>query len=94
MTLNYDVLVPIAGIVAGVVLCLPIVRALVRFLDRKGKPEQATAPEELAEIRARLAALEDGSARLAEPEERQDFMERVLARQRDQGEIAGGIAGA
>lgn len=52
---------------------------LLRRPRREGEP----APHELAEMRERLAELDQVQARLAEVEQRLDFTERLLAERRD-----------
>lgn len=46
--------------------------------------------ERLGELEARVAELEEGQARMLELEERLDFAERILARQRDAVRLPGG----
>ncbi len=66
--------------VAGAIV-YPIARAYARRLE--GSAQSAGLREELAEVHARLEALQQGQDRMAELEGRIDFAERVLARQRD-----------
>jgi predicted nucleic acid-binding Zn-ribbon protein len=89
------IIVPIAGMVTGLILLAPVVRTVVRIAEKKlaGRPEG----EELAALRHevrilhdRLDRLEDGDDRLAELEERLDFAERMLTQQRDAPRIEGG----
>jgi hypothetical protein len=54
----------------------------VRRQAAKSAPGQASA-EELDELRARLAELEQRDVRLEEIQERLDFVERVLGRARE-----------
>lgn len=64
-----------------------VARAVLRLQDQKlrarseglGPPVKA----ELDDLRAQLAEQEDLRQRLSEPEERMDFAERMLARDRD-----------
>lgn len=76
------------GIVAVMVsavlgaIVYPIARAYARRLE--GSAQSAGLREELAEVHARLEALQQGQDRIAELEGRLDFAERVLARQRDE----------
>lgn len=75
------------GIVAVMVsavlgaIVYPIARAYARRLE--GSVSTAGLREELAEVYARLEALQQGQDRMAELEGRVDFAERLLARQRD-----------
>jgi len=72
----------VAVMVAAVLgaLLYPIARAYARRLE--GSPTSALR-EELAEISARLEALQQGQERMAELEGRLDFAERLLAQQRE-----------
>jgi hypothetical protein len=81
------------GIVAVMVfavlgaLLYPIARAYARRLE--GSAPTAGLREELADLSARLEALQHGQERMAELEGRLDFAERVLAEQRDREPRAG-----
>ena len=82
--MDVDLIIPLAGMLTGIILGMPIIRAGVRFLERKtgGALEagEATAiKEDLRLLHERLDAMETDSERLAELEERLDFAERVLA---------------
>ena len=59
---------------------VPIGRALVRRMEGRG-PDSGVG--ELEEIRSRLQQLEAREARVAELEERLDFAERLLTRERE-----------
>jgi len=93
MMINWDMLVPLAGMATGLILFLPIVKAGVRYLERRGAVadhEQAAAlREELRMLGDRLDAIEVDDSRLAELEERVDFAERLLAQQRDVPRVEG-----
>jgi hypothetical protein len=85
--------VPIAGIVAAVILGLPIVRVIVRAIDRRtgGSPSgQALPAADLADVRGQLEQLHEVTARVDELEERLDFAERLLAQQRVHGRLPAG----
>lgn len=88
-------LIPLAGIAALVVVALPLVRGVVRYLERKGAGtvggrEAEALRSEVDELRARLEQVEDTTLRLTELEERLDFAERLLTRQRAGGELPAG----
>lgn len=77
------VLVMASAIVGA--LLLPLVRAWARRIE--GRAPAAELREELAEIAARLDALQHGQERMAELEGRLDFAERMLAQQRDRDPV-------
>ncbi len=89
-----DFLVPIAGMVTGLILLLPIVRAAVRITEKKvvgrlESEELLTLRDEVRVMQDRLDRTEFGDGRIAELEERLDFAERLLARQREVQRIEG-----
>ena len=90
---NWDMLVPIAGMATGLILILPIVRAGVRYLERRGsaseREELADVREELRVLTDRLDAADTQGARIAELEERVDFAERMLAQRNEAPRIGG-----
>jgi hypothetical protein len=91
-------LIPLAGIAAMVMLGLPLIRGVVRYLERKGtlvggSEDVAALRAEVDELRGRLEQVEEVSDRLAELEERQDFTERLLAQQRDNPALGPGPSG-
>jgi hypothetical protein len=61
-------------------LLYPIARAYARRLEESAPT--AGLREELVDLSARLEALQHGQERMAEPEGRLDFAERILAQQR------------
>jgi hypothetical protein len=76
------VLSGIAGAGSIAYLAWGAVRIAVRRMERRA----GLAPElggDSADLEARVAALEEATKRLAELEERLDFAERMLARQRE-----------
>lgn len=79
--------------VAFVAACSFGVLAWRRARARRNLPEAGRSePEQdrIAELEQRLAELEYGQGRLAELEERVDFQERLLVRQRDELRLAPG----
>jgi hypothetical protein len=91
-------LIPLAGIGALVALGLPLVRGVVRYLERKGAGaaggvEAEGLRSELDELRARLELVENANGRLTELEERLDFAERLLTQQRAHAGLPGGEEG-
>lgn len=77
----------LAAVVAGPMLAVMVVPALVkRFL---GTPQGGGARRaELGDLRDRIDELDGLASRVAELEERVDFAERLLARQRESDRLA------
>jgi hypothetical protein len=91
-------LIPLAGITALVALGLPLVRGVVRYLERKGAGaaggfEAEALRSEVDDLRARLELVENTTGRLTELEERLDFAERLLTQQRARAGLPGGEEG-
>ena len=63
-------------------------RIAVRRMERRAGLGGGGAPP--ADVEERLASLEEATGRLAEIEERLDFAERMLARQREAGRLDAG----
>jgi flagellar biosynthesis/type III secretory pathway M-ring protein FliF/YscJ len=72
----------LAGLIAGVIVLWPLVRAWARRIEGRGQPSQA-AFDEVEQLRQRVAQLEELSHRVAELEERADFAERMLTQTRE-----------
>jgi hypothetical protein len=85
-------LVAFTVLVGGITGVVGIIgRTVVRYQDRKlrvgaGAPDPALRAE-LEDLRAQLAEHEDVRQRVLELEERVDFAERLLARQRDRAPL-------
>ena len=81
-----NVVFPILGMGLGAGGMIAIYRLLRQWIDRKHERdmrETGAAPtRELEDLRARVAVLEETAYRVQEREERLDFTERVLARER------------
>jgi hypothetical protein len=76
-------LVTMAAIIGTVVaLRGPIGRALAARIEGRRAPDHETQME-LEDLRARVAALEEGHAQLADLQERVEFAERLLAAERE-----------
>ncbi len=76
--------VSVTVLIGSIKLFTPIMQGLGR---RLGGPEGGTDPGlkfEVEELRARVQELEGQQARMYELEERLDFTERLLVRQREQ----------
>jgi hypothetical protein len=92
--MDLDILVPLAGMATGVVLFLPIIRAVVRISEKKltggsDSGQFAAIREELGAVQEQLEHFQYSEDRIAELEERLDFTERMLAQQQRQ-QVKGG----
>lgn len=67
------------------VLLYPLIRAWARRIERRGGDPMVA--EELAQLRERVAELEQSGAHVAELEERLDFAERLLAQRSDVAQL-------
>lgn len=85
-----QLIIPIAGMLTGIVLGLPVIRAVVRYVERKGAGGDAVLREELDELRHRVEVMEEVRHRMLELEERVDFAERLLTEARERPPIAPG----
>ena len=87
-----QVVIPLAGMAVGVILGLPLIKALVRRIEHKTNAS-STASEltalraEVTELRGRFGASDDLAARVMELEERADFAERLLTQHREPGRL-------
>ena len=84
-----DFLVPIAGMATGLILLLPVVRAVVRIAEKKltGSTESRellALRDELHAVQERLDGVQYVDDRISELEERLDFTERMLAQHQRQ----------
>jgi len=91
-----DVIVPIFGMLTGIVIVGMVVmgpagravgNAITYWLAGGRKAQGALPSAELDEVHERLDAQQQQLSELAE---RQDFTERLLAQGRDKGALAGG----
>ncbi|HWP36182.1 MAG TPA: hypothetical protein VNL18_01390 [Gemmatimonadales bacterium] len=88
-----QVVIPLAGMAVGVILGLPIIKAIVRRIERR--PDELAGVEsqalraELAELKRRLETVDELAGRVGEIEERMDFAERLLTQQRESGRLGG-----
>ncbi len=85
-----DPFIPFAGMATGVVIVVTIARMIRHWVDRHY--EQAgsaggTLEPTVARLEERVAMLEELSGRMQDLEERVDFTERVLTRERNAGQL-------
>lgn len=90
-----NVIFPVLGMGMGVLFMFGAYRIATRFIDRRHERlmlEQGGGggSGELRELRTRVEQLEDVAARVQDLEERLDFTERVLAQQRERGQLPAG----
>jgi hypothetical protein len=79
-----DLIVPLAGMVTGVVISIGFFRTVRHFIDHKlARGDDSSVPAEIADLRARIETLEREHDRVDELEDRLDFAERLLARQQE-----------
>jgi hypothetical protein len=92
--MNIDLIIPLAGMATGLIVVLPIVRAVVRLIERRGHGSRSELDALSQEVRAlseRVASLQEQSdARLIDVEERVDFAERMLAQREEVRRVKGG----
>ncbi len=92
-----EVLIPISlflSLAAVQILRGPVGKALAERIAGRGVGDRSEAQggalrSEVAELRTRLEALEELGGRVQELEERLDFAERLLVRQRDRPRLEG-----
>jgi hypothetical protein len=88
------VIFPLIGMGMGTLAMVGIYRTINRVLERRHERQLAlmrgSASPEVQRLNERLDAVEDHVARLGELEERIDFTERLLSRQREKDDLAPG----
>jgi hypothetical protein len=88
-----NVVFPLIGMGMGVLFMFGVYRTVNRILDRRHERVMALRDSPAsADVRAltdRLDALEDAVLRIPEFEERLDFTERLLARQKERDQLPG-----
>jgi len=90
-----NVIFPILGMGMGAFFMFGLYRVANRALDRRHERLMAErgaggGSEDVQQLRARVEQLEDMAARVQDLEERLDFTERVLAQQRERGQLPAG----
>ena len=77
------VFVPIAGMATAAFFMFGVYKLVNRWLDARARRDVAAPSEELRELQREVDELRALPGRLAELEERLDFAERLLARERE-----------
>lgn len=84
-----QLIIPLAGMATGVIITVGFFRTVRHFIDRKASGSvDADLRAEVADLHARIDALEQGGERVDELEDRLDFAERLLARARSSDAVA------
>ena len=95
--MNADIFVPIAGMATGVILLLPLVRAVVRHIERKTnapRRELDGLRDDVQALRERVVQLSESlEGRLLDVEERVDFAERLLSQREERHRVGRGQEG-
>lgn len=88
-----NVVFPLVGFAMGGMVLYGVYRTVNRILERRHERELARlggpAAADVRRLVERLDVLEDQVARVGELEERMDFTERLLARERDAERLKG-----
>ncbi len=83
------IIVPLAGMATGIVICIGFFKTVRHVIDRKlSRGDDGQLREEIADLQARLEALEGEHGRVDELEDRLDFAERLLIRGRESSAAA------
>ncbi len=88
-----DPFIPFAGMATGVVVIVTIARAIRHWVDRHYDQTGSTGGSlepTVTRLEERVALLEELAGRVQDLEERVDFTERVLTRERDPGRLPPG----
>jgi uncharacterized protein involved in exopolysaccharide biosynthesis len=79
-------IVPLAGMATGVIIAVGFFKTVRHLIDRKlSRGGDAELQGEIADLHARIEALERDQGRVEELEDRLDFAERLLARANEGG---------
>jgi hypothetical protein len=80
------IIVPLAGMATGVIISIGFFKTVRHVIDRRGsRGGDAELQGEIADLHARIEALEREQGRVEELEDRLDFAERLLARSNEGG---------
>ena len=81
-------IVPLAGMATGVIISIGFFKTVRHVIDRKfSRGGEAELQGEIADLHARIEALERDQGRVEELEDRLDFAERLLARASESGSV-------
>jgi hypothetical protein len=85
-----DPFIPIAGMATGVIFVVTVARLIRHWVDRhyeRVSSAGGSVEPTVARLEERVAMLEEVAGRMQDLEERVDFTERVLTRERDPGRL-------
>ncbi len=79
-------ILPLAGMATGIIIIIGFFKTVRHVIDRKlSRGDEGQLPEEIADLQARIEALESEHGRVDELEDRLEFAERLLIRGRESG---------
>ncbi len=82
-------LIPIAGMVTGIILGSKLLGTVRYYIDRRSGPRgDGDLAREIADLRHRIDEMERSTDRVEELEDRLEFAERLLTRARNSSEQA------
>ena len=86
-----NLVIPLAGMITGIILGLPVVRTITRLIERKtsgaGSAELASLRAEVRDLREAVDATTELHDRVMDLEERADFTERLLTQGNPGGRV-------
>ncbi len=84
-----QLIIPLAGMATGIIIGAGFFKTVRHFIDRRGSSAaDSELRGEIADLHARIDALEHGRDRFDELEDRLDFAERLLAKGSQSGAAA------